>query len=113
MTDGVSVPERPFETDDNGGERKTAPAGNRGLTSAGPSRQEADVDIIVPQSNRSRQAHPVGSVEHLRELLADSIRLRGQLVALIGRHWFVAGDGGYCQACGLPEINRQHAERAA
>jgi hypothetical protein len=29
------------------------------------------------------------------------------------RHWFVAGEGGYCAACNLPKRNRRHAERAA
>lgn len=28
------------------------------------------------------------------------------------RHWYVAGPGGYCQACGLPERNTaRHAPR--
>lgn len=100
---------------DNGAERKTAPAGNRGLTSRWISRQEADVDIIVPGSRTTGQAR--GEIVRLQCLLALAIEQREHLVTANlelyrrSRHWFVDGGDGYCAACALPEANGRHTKR--
>lgn len=90
-------------SENEGARRKTAPAGNRGLTSAGTSRQEALVTIAPRPYDRNPQA---------REPLFD---VAPTISAPPDRHYFTedAAARGYCAACNLPRRNRRHAERAA
>lgn len=53
---------------------------------------------IVPHRHE-RNPHPQERVAETRPTIAP-------------RHWYVAGAGGYCQACGLPARNtHRHAPR--
>lgn len=112
--------ERVSEIRDTGPERKTAPTTattvRQGLTSRSDlTGKEAGVIMLDAQPDATPEAHQDDTetlVEHLRTLLARSIKTRDHLVSLIDKHWYVDDGDGNCLACNLPEINGRHAERA-
>jgi hypothetical protein len=74
------------------------------------------------QRNPYRRGEPQSAeatIAHLRQLLAEAIKVRDDLVARgfdvlpdPGKHWFVDDGEGYCQACATPWANHRHVERA-
>lgn len=67
-----------------------------------------------------RDENPRDTIARLQRLLADAIEARAWALAELeayeaerppDRHWFIAGDGGYCRACNLLRHNRRHVQR--
>lgn len=83
-------------------ERKTAPAGNRGLTHSLDRTEEGLMaHSMPPRTDAEGQPDDV--------LFGAS----PTLTAPRERHWFVPdADGSYCCACNLPRANGRHVERA-
>ena len=67
---------------------------------------------------RGEPQTPEATIAHLRELLAEAIATRDELVSrgfdvlpAGDKHWFVNDGEGYCLACSLPWQNARHVER--